>query len=202
MPTNGTDLLQLGSKHVGEKYHLGAAVPKDNANWTGPWDCAEFVSWIVFQVSGSLYGCANNSGNPSTADAFTGFWDRDAVALGHIISLEEAGRTPGAAVLRRPASGAIGHIVLSDGRGGTVEAHSTADGVLKLKLEARHWDMGILVPGIDYQTLAAVVIAPPPTTIYRLAIPPMHGPIVRKIQTKLKQKGFDPGTIDGSFGPH
>ena len=202
MSANGVDLVQLGLKHVGEKYHLGAAVPKDNANWTGPWDCAEFASWIVFQVSGVLYGCSNDSGNPATADAFTGFWDRDAAHLGHIIPIEEAGRTPGAAVLRRPPPGGIGHVVLSDGMGGTVEAHSSADGVVQLKLAGRRWDMGILVPAITYQPLNPVTVPSPPTKIYRLAIPPMSGPVVQQIQTGLKQKGFDPGAIDGTFGPH
>jgi catechol 2,3-dioxygenase-like lactoylglutathione lyase family enzyme len=202
MSANGADLLQLGLKHVGEKYHLGAAVPKDNAKWTGPWDCAEFASWIVFQVAGVLFGCSNDSGNPATADAYTGFWDRDAGVRGHIIPIDEAGRTPGAAVLRRPGPSGIGHIVLSDGMGGTVEAHSSADGVIQSKLAGRRWDMGILIPEINYQPLNPVTVPPPPSKIYRLAIPPMHGPMVQQIQTNLKQKGFDPGVIDGNFGPH
>lgn len=64
----GTELLTLGNEHVGEPYILGAQVPKDDAGWKGPWDCAEFASWIVFQVSGKLYGCNNNMGNPARAD--------------------------------------------------------------------------------------------------------------------------------------
>jgi hypothetical protein len=40
-----------------ERYVLGAFAPKDNANWTGPWDCAEFASWVTFQASGLLLGC-------------------------------------------------------------------------------------------------------------------------------------------------
>ncbi len=202
MPARGADLLQLGLKHVGEKYHLGIQVPKDNDNWIGPWDCAEFASWIVFQVSEVLFGCFNDSGNPASADAYTGYWDRDATTIGHIIPLDEAARTPGAAVLRRPAPGANGHIVLSDGKGGTVEAHSTADGVIQSQLANRRWDMGILVPEIAYQPLDPVTVAPPQTIIYRLAIPPMHGPVLQQIQNKLKQKGFDPGVVDGVFGPH
>ncbi len=30
----------------------------------------------------------------------------------------------------------------------------------------------------------------------------MHGPVVQQIQTSLKSNGFDPGVIDGVFGPH
>ncbi len=202
MPATGNDLLQLASRHINEKYQLGIEVPKDNANWTGPWDCAQFASRVGFQVSGVLYGCFNDLGNPATADAYTGYWDRDAAVLGHIVTIEEAGRTPGAAVLRRPQAGSIGHIVFSDGTGGTVEAHSHADGVIKSHLAGRRWDMGILIPEITYQPGASITVPPPATTIFRLTLPPMSGPVVQQIQTNLKQKGFDPGTIDGVFGPH
>ena len=78
----GKDLYELGIKHTGEKYILGAMAPKNNANWKGPWDCAEFVSWCVYQISGKLYGCENNSGNPGSADAYTGYWGRDAKIIG------------------------------------------------------------------------------------------------------------------------
>jgi N-acetylmuramoyl-L-alanine amidase len=202
MPAAGTDLVNLASKHFGEKYHLGIMVPKDHANWSGPWDCAEFASWVIFQTAGVLYGCFNDFSNPSSADAYTGYWDRDAGILGHIITLEEAARTPGAAVLRRPAPGANGHIVFSDGTGGTVEAHSTADGVIKSTLAGRRWDMGILVPEIGYTVQDPVTVVPPATPIYRLTTPPMSGPAILDIQNKLKAKGFNPGTIDGVFGPH
>lgn len=202
MPPTGADLVNLASKHVGEKYHLGIMVPKDNANWIGPWDCAEFASWVVFQAAGVLYGCFNDFSNPSTADAYTGYWDRDAGVLGNIITLEEAARTPGAAVLRRPAPGAIGHVVFSDGKGGTVEAHSSADGVITSTLAERRWDMGILVPEIKYQAVDPVTVVPPATTIYRLMTPLMHGTVVQQIQAALKSNTCDPGTQDGVFGPH
>lgn len=156
----------------------------------------------MFQASEVLYGCFNNSGNPATADAFTGFWDRDAAGMGHIVTIEEAGRTPGAVVLRRPQAGGIGHVVLSDGKGGTIEAHSTKDGVIRSSLAGRRWDFGILVPGIDYTPRAAVTVPGPPAIILRLTVPPMSGAVVKQIQKKLKAKGFHPGTVDGVFGPH
>jgi len=197
----GKMVLDLARKHVGEQYHLGALVPKDNPNWSGPWDCAEFVSWGVFQAAAILYGCNRDFGNPATADAFTGFWERDATTLGEIITLEKAAGTPGAALLRKPLPGAIGHIVISDGNGGTVEAHSTATGVILSTVAGRHWDFGILVPGISY-SIGSVPVAPPPTVIYRLATPLMSGEPVRQVQLRLKAAGFDPGVIDGEFGPH
>jgi hypothetical protein len=46
-------------------------VPKNNANWHGPWDCAEFMSWIVFQGAGILYGCVDDNANPASVEAYT-----------------------------------------------------------------------------------------------------------------------------------
>src|SRR5439155_19058624 len=54
---SGEDIVERAREHVGEKYILGVLAPKDNSNWTGPWDCAEFASWLVFQVAAKLYGC-------------------------------------------------------------------------------------------------------------------------------------------------
>jgi N-acetylmuramoyl-L-alanine amidase len=200
--TAGENILQLARPHVGEPYFLGALAPKDNSNWKGPWDCAEFTSWLVFQAAGFLYGCDNDSGNPARADAFSGFWQRDAESRGQIVSIDQAARTPGAFVLRKPQPGAIGHIVVSDGNGGTVEAHSHKDGVIASTLAGRRWDLGIFVPGIQYTSGPSVVVSPPPTIIFRLTTPPMTGAKVREIQQQLAAAGFDPGRIDGAFGPH
>ena len=199
--TRGGKLLQLARPHIGEKYVFGALAPKNNPNWSGPWDCAEFVSWLVFQATEILYGCDNNSGDPAKADAWTGHWARDAKKLGSIISLEQAARTPGAAVLRAPAAQAVGHIVISDGTGGTLEAHSTKRGVVGNTLANRRWDMGILVPGIQYEeNEVPVTVQPPKTVVYRLTQPPMKGAGIRELQRRLKAAAFNPGPIDGEFG--
>ena len=198
----GEKLLQIAHRHAGEKYVFGVQVPKNNPDWKGPWDCAEFVSWLVFQSGAGLYGCDKDRGDPASADAFTGYWERDARNLGQIISLEQAAGTPGAAVLRNPQPGATGHIVLSDGRGGTVEAHSPADGVIQSTLAKRRWDTGVLVPGITYSQGPSVVVAPPESVVYRLTLPLMTGAKVAEIQKALATKGFDPGVVDGEFGPH
>lgn len=197
----GQDVLQLAKQHIGEKYVLGVLVAKDNNEWTGPWDCAEFVSWLIFQTVGVLYGCDRDFGDPSTADAYTGFFDRDARTLGEIISLDEAASTPGAAVLRVPQPGATGHIVISDGLGGTVEAHSSRDGVIASTLANRRWDMAIKIPQIAYAQGNPVVSAPA-GPIYRLTTPLMSGGKVKEIQIALKSAGFSPGVIDGEFGTH
>lgn len=199
--SNGADLVSLAQKHVGQKYVLGVLVPKNNPAWQGPWDCSEFTSWLVYQTAGILYGCAVDSGNPASADAFTGYWERDAKSLGQIIPLNIASGTVGAAVLRLAQPGTTGHIVISDGNGGTVEAHSHLDGVINSTLSGRRWDMGILVPGIVYDQRPGPPVAPPPVPVYRLTVPPMTGTAVQSIQQALSTRGFDPGGVDGDFGP-
>src|SRR2546425_11560396 len=96
MPVKGERILQLGRRHIGESYVLGSLAPKNNPRWTGPWDCAEFASWLVFQAAQGLYGCASDSNDPAGAGAYTGDWGRDAERLGGGISGEQAGPTPGA----------------------------------------------------------------------------------------------------------
>jgi hypothetical protein len=202
----GSDILQIAATRVGERYVLGANVPKDNPDWTGPWDCAELVSWAVFQAAGILYGCANDDGNPATADAFTGYWVRDANRFGKIITVAQAAQTPGAAVSRLAVPHALGgHIVISDGRGGTVEAHSSADGVIKGSLANRRWDFGILVPGISYADAAAAAPVPAPAAppkIFRQTTDLTPDPVVKRIQDALSAAGFNPGKSDGIFGSH
>src|SRR5438067_9889478 len=147
----GSDLVAIASRHVGERYVFGVLVPKDNPSWKGPWDCADFVSWCVFQVSGRLYGCGNSDQGPAaSADAWTGAWRQDGGRLGVVVPLAQAARTAGAAVLRYPQPGANGHIVFSDGAGGTIEAMGAASGVRRGSLHHRRWDTGVLVPWIDY----------------------------------------------------
>ena len=201
MATDGERILKLGLEHVGEKYVLGAAVPKNNADWTGPWDCAEFASWLVYQVAEKLYGCDKDQGDPASADAYSGYWGRDAKKLGIRIPVEQAARTPGAAVVRLPKANAVGHVVISDGKGGTVEAHSTKRGVITSTLSARRWDLAVLVPGLEYVERKQVpVVSPPKTVIYRLRKPHMKDDTVEALQRSLQEAGFHPGDIDGDFG--
>jgi putative peptidoglycan binding protein len=196
----GRDILQLARGHLGERYVFGSIAPKNNPRWKGPWDCAELASWLVYQVSGELYGCLDNTSDPALADAWTGSWLRDAHSIGKAVSIGEAARTAGAAVLRH--SGAGGHIVISDGRGGTIEAHSTRRGVIKQSLSNRRWDTGVLVPGIVYSHRpGGPEVAEPTVVVFRLTEPWMEGAAVLEIQRALRAAGFDPGPLDGVFGP-
>jgi len=198
---NGKKIIQIAGRYVGEDYILGTLVPKDNAKWKGPWDCAEFVSWCVFQASGILYGCENDQDKPSTANAYTGYWQRDAEKQGIKISIESAARTPGAAILRFPQPNAYGHIVLSDGKGGTIEAHSSKKGVIKSTVDGRRWDAGILVPGIEYEEQQGDGNVEEPSIIFRVVSPSISDKKVRLIQKELRTRGFDPGKLDGVYGP-
>lgn len=198
---HGKDLLKVAQRHLGEAYVLGVLAPKDNARWGGPWDCAEFVSWVVFQVTGLLRGCANNNADPASADAYTGFWRRDADKVLRRISVPEALHTCGAILLRVPAPGLIGHIVFSDGNGGTVEAHSSKLGVIAGTATGRRWDMGLLLPEVQYMRTDAVQVIPDERPVLRLTKPRMMGNTVKALQRALKHEGYNPGPLDGVFGP-
>lgn len=104
----GDRILALARKHIGENYILGARAPMSNGDWQGPWDCAEFVSWCTYQVSGILFGTRPRN-DPLMADAYTGYWFDQAMQCGANIDWRDAANIPGAAVVRRPASGQIGH---------------------------------------------------------------------------------------------
>jgi N-acetylmuramoyl-L-alanine amidase len=194
----GKEIVNAALKHVGEQYILGTLVPKNDPAWDGPWDCAEFVSWCIYHTAKILYGCEDDQGDPATADAYTGFWGRDARTIGKLISVATAARIPGAAVLRLGPK--MGHVVISDGRGGTVEAASTKAGVICHTLSGRRWDLGILVPGISYEEGNGVQEPAAPGVVYRLTSPLMSGEKIEQIQQKLASLGFDPGGADGIFG--
>lgn len=198
MPT-GNDIVAIARQHLGEKYIFGTPVPKDDPAWKGPWDCAEFVSWCVYQVSQKLYGCLDNSGAPAHAEAYTGYWGRDADQLGAVITLSLAAVIPGALVLRNPGT-ACGHIVISDGAGGTIEAHSMSRGIITDRLDQRRWDIGILVPWIKYTPLRHVTAVVPPGPVYRVTTPLMDGAVILAIQQALVKQRLDPGALDGRYG--
>jgi hypothetical protein len=198
-------IVALAEEHLGEEYIFGARAQFVNSNYKGPWDCAEFVSWCVYQTTGILYGTSNNS-NPRVADAYTGYWLDQARRDHRTVSIADAVRIPGAIVVRH--SNNSGHIVISDGQGGTIEARGRAYGVVRYTLSGRNWDAGILVPGVQYSSawderalrLAAPAASSPPDTLIRFTSPLTCGPSVARLQQALKDHGIDPGPIDGIFG--
>lgn len=199
--TTGKQVYELAQKHKGEKYVFGALAPKSDANYKGPWDCAELVAWTIYQLTHLLYGCAKNDGKPDTADSYTGFFDRDAKELGTIISVNDAYSTPGALLLRVAGNGQVGHIVICRGDGTTIEAHSTKTGVINSVVTGRRWDYGILIPWITYTKIEIPDIKDrnqkPVEKIYRYTKPLMKDPVIGKIQAALK---FPPSDIDNIYG--
>ncbi|HWK63953.1 MAG TPA: peptidoglycan-binding domain-containing protein [Rhizobiaceae bacterium] len=195
----GAGLVRRAREHLGEEYRH-VVVPKNDPGWTGPWDCAEFISWLVYQEAGVLYGCEGDGGNPATADAYTGAWKRDLDRFGLRVSVEQAAGTVGGILLRYPpGSGGMGHIVLCDGQGGTIEAKGRRYGVVAGTVQGRDWDAGILIPEINYEATRAIEVQPP-AGIYKYGAPNMDPAIVSRIQRALLDNGYDPGATNGEFG--
>jgi Putative peptidoglycan binding domain len=195
---SGAGLLKRAREHLHEEYR-NVLVPKDDANYKGPWDCAEFISWLVFQEAHVLYGCVDDSVPPAKADAYTGAFKTDVARLGKKVSVAEAAATVGGILLRYPpAPGAMGHVVLCDGRGGTVEAKGKLYGVVEDTVQNRPWDTGVLIPNIQYDSGTPISVTPP-AVIYAPNAPGMDTGVIKRIQTALLSSGFNPGVINGEF---
>jgi len=200
----GNDLLRLAETRIGQKY-ANVLVPKDNPNWSGPWDCAEFASWVVFQKVRKLYGCTDNQSKAAVADAYSGAWARDAEnGTLPVTDRAAANSCAGVILIRRPPlSGTMGHIAISDGKGGTVEAAGTGLGVKRARVEGREWHVFARIPDVSY-TGTDYIRRRPAAMPYLLSLqdPNMEGALVKDVQCALKNAGFDPGGIDGEYGPH
>jgi hypothetical protein len=155
----------------------------------------------VYQLTGTLFGCRPKTKGPDVADAYTGWWMEDARKLRATIPISEAVATPGAFLLRVPAGGAVGHVVISAGDGRTVEAHSTKRGVIESTVHGRRWHTGVLVPGIAVKVPSVPVPARRPALVLRIKTPMMTGELVKNVQRRLRKLGFHAGPIDGVYGP-
>ncbi len=199
----GLDLYTLAATKKNQKY-ANVLVPKDNPNWNGPWDCAEFVSWVAYQKLKKLYGCVNNQGNPATTEAYSGAWVHDA-SNGTLIPTNEADAmlTAGVVLVRKPPlPGHMGHVAITDGAGKTMEAAGTGLGVRAGNVTGRVWDYYCRLPGVSYSSNPGTPRLKPLPSVIRLEQPNVKGPKVTEIQQALKAAGFDPGKIDGAYGPH
>jgi N-acetylmuramoyl-L-alanine amidase len=148
--TTADDMVKLAMQHVGEKYVLGADVPLDNGKYHGPWDCAEFASWLVYQMTGQLIGCVKDDVPVGKAEPYSDSWARDGEKAGHVMSPQEAGKLRGAVLVRRPRNDKPGHVSISRGDGTTIEAMDHVHGVAVGKIDGRRWDVCFRVPGIKY----------------------------------------------------
>ena len=199
----GHDLKQLAESRLHEKY-VNVLVPKNNAAWHGPWDCAEFASWVVFQKTGRLYGCTDNSGNPATVEAYSGAWGRDA-RNGTLQETDRADANVSAGVLlirNPPMPGRMGHVAISDGGGKVIEAAGVGLGVRRGPIEGRLWHHCARIPDVIYRATGQPVAPKPLPYLLQLEQPWVTGPLVRKVQVALKAAGFNPGPIDRQYGPN
>ena len=152
---SGPELVTLAEQHLGEAYVLGARAPFTQAVHRGPWDCAEFCSWLLYRAAGVVFGCVRNDAPPARLDPYSGAWFRDAMASGAALPVTAAAGLAGAFLVRRPVvrpDGTVlkvGHVAMADGRGGTVEAMSKAHGVARGRISGRGFDLCVAVPGVD-----------------------------------------------------
>lgn len=148
--STGDQLVKLAMQHVGEKYDFGANVPLDQKDYSGPWDCAEFASWLVFQVSNEVVGCSDNGAELKKVEPYSGAWARDADHSRHKMTVEKAAKIRGAILVRKPRNDKPGHVSISRGDGTTIEAMDTAHGVAVGKVLGRKWDICFEVVGASH----------------------------------------------------
>ena len=152
MRPTGRDAVALAELQLGQRY-AHVVVPKADRAYRGPFDCAELASWVYGCLLGRVihgerfFGCSSEAGGD---DAYSGFWIDDGRKYGAEVTIEEAAQIPGAVLLRRARPGKMGHVALSTGDGGTIEAHSKALGVARRGIAGRVWDLAVLVPDVDY----------------------------------------------------
>jgi len=189
--SSGKDILKAAERHLGEAYVLGTPVNYDDPDYAGPWDCAEFASWCFWTAAQIRFGMRKEG---SKWGAYSGHWATDAEKNKVAIRPSEAAWVAGAVLVRIPVSKVIsGHVALSDGDNGTVEAMGAKYGVTRGKIARRAWDLGVLVPGIDYSGTSFSALPTGAAFALRATNPTARGPLVSRIVKKLKKLGLYDG---------
>ena len=176
-------------KEKGDEYEMGGEyAPGTPADRTQEWDC-----------SGLVYTKLKELGiDPPRTSTQQLEWCRQ---NGTIISLDKAIRTRGALLLRE------GHVAVSLGDGHTIDALGEEWGVgIFSATSNRTFTDGGLVPGLTYDGAQVPPAQGQPEAPNQPSTRPTlrrgsNGSDVRFLQQKLKGLGYDPGPIDGDFGP-
>jgi hypothetical protein len=84
---------------------------------------------------------------------------------------------------------------------GTVEAAGVNLGVRRDRIEGRLWHYVVKVPGSAYASTGYVAPVKPLPYLLTLETPCIKSALVRTVQRALRDKGVDPGKIDGEYGP-
>jgi hypothetical protein len=207
----GAELVVLAATQIGKPYVFGADVDLESSD-PPAFDCAEFASWLAYKATRRLYGCVDNAAPVPRAEPFSGGWASD-IRIGLVTSIpvEEAFSIAGAVLVRAPAKAKIGHVAISDGDGGTVEAHSARVGVARRPARGRSWTHAGLLRGVTYSLPDDVADPGPTPEVLRIGA---RGPRVLALQEALVElrarlalqgcgdwRGLDPGKRDGDFGP-
>ena len=207
---NANEIIEIARSKLGQEYVYGAQVPLDNSDWTGPWDCAEYCSWAIYQTIESIYGARIKAGQTvADAEAWTGHWVTDLNKFGIRVSVDVARRVPGSFLLRRNPNG--GHVVMCVGDGNTtLEARGSAYGVVEHVIEGRDWNYGgILIPDLEYPAYAtparsgftpayeALPNIPRHLRTYNNSI--LKGTSIKKLQNVLSERGLYKGQSTGKY---
>ncbi|MBS0422257.1 MAG: peptidoglycan-binding protein [Proteobacteria bacterium] len=192
---SGGEIVRVAQQHLGERYVLGAKAHYEDPNFKGPWDCAEFASWCLFRATNISYGVRKEGVG---YDAYSGYWTEDAHKLGTVVRWQEAAVVPGAFLIRSPGTHAehpSGHVVICRGQNQTLEAMDTRHGVVQGNTTNRLWDLGVLVPGVDYGKAALSQFPKVPLFSLRAGNPAARGPLIRRIGQRLSSLGHNSGEL-------
>lgn len=181
----GQDIITIAMAHLGEEYYWSqrpngtyVIADYDNPNYgqgaNGGWDCAEFVSFCVYQAYGLQRGLRDGpAGNVNTSgnEAYSGFWIRDAAntTLTDGIDLATARNTPGAILIAQGTGSEPGHVAISLGDGQVIHASAPSpqksdDGTVHgfvshfdigdVRIDAFNWAssayIAVLLDGVTY----------------------------------------------------
>jgi hypothetical protein len=99
----------------------------NNASYAGPWDCAEFVTYCVYQAYGLKFGLLDGVEGTAAQESSASSWLHDATTLTSQfteISVSAARNIAGAILIATSGS----HVALSAGDGRILEANVDVSG--------------------------------------------------------------------------
>lgn len=137
----GTRFLEAARAQAGDDYVFGAETSMSDAD-PGAFDCSELVQWAAAQAGVEVVDGASNQ-------------YLTAKQQGHLISVDEAARTPGALLFSfstepQPGGGrpSQAHVAISLGNGSTIEARGSAYGVGEFGV-GRRFTYAAVIPGLS-----------------------------------------------------
>jgi peptidoglycan hydrolase-like protein with peptidoglycan-binding domain len=162
--------------------------------------CSRWFGKIIVDCSGLVIE-AYRSQIPKYGDKTANTIYSKSVQKGKLSSIPEI---PGLCVWRS------GHIGIYIGNGKVIESGGSTVGVVLSKLNApatnKKWTNWGRMADVDYSNPSTPSEPDPPSAwlgrYLRLAAPYLNGDDVAQVQMALRDKGYDPGTIDGIYGPY